>query len=75
MSLPKNLSGSITKNKFRMELLWRVSKIIVIHKVNEDYSVIFNFKCDIELHKELELFFIKLKLRNLEILIKIIYAK
>ena len=47
MALPKDLSGSITKNRFRMELLWGVSKIIDAHKESGDYSVIFDFKCDI----------------------------
>ena len=61
MALPKDLSGSITKNRFRMELLWGVSKIIDIHKKNEDYTVIFDFKCDIELHKEEEMFFYQIK--------------
>lgn len=64
MSLPKDLSGSITKNRFRMELLWGVSKIIDIHRGNEDYSVIFDFKCDIELHKEQELFFYQIKTKK-----------
>lgn len=64
MLLPKDLSGSITKNRFRMELLWGVSKIIDIHKGNEDYSVIFDFKCDIELHKEQELFFYQIKTKK-----------
>lgn len=64
MSLPKNLSGSITKNRFRMELLWGVGKIIDMHKGNEDYVVIFDFKCDIELHKGQELFFYQIKTKK-----------
>ncbi|WP_018659249.1 DUF4297 domain-containing protein [Allofustis seminis] len=64
MALPKDLSGSITKNRFRMELLWGVSKIIDAHKESEDYSVIFDFKCDIELHKEQEMFFYQIKTRK-----------
>ncbi|KGF08006.1 hypothetical protein HMPREF1634_01315 [Tissierellia bacterium S7-1-4] len=64
MALPKDLSGSITKNRFRLELLWGVSKIIDAHKEREDYSVIFDFKCDIELHKEQEMFFYQIKTRK-----------
>lgn len=75
MALPKDLSGSITKNRFRMELLWGVSKIIDAHKESGDYSVIFDFKCDIELHKEQEMFFYQIKQENLEILMKIICVK
>lgn len=64
MALPKDLSGSITKNRFRMELLWGVSKIIDAHKESGDYSVIFDFKCDIELHKEQETFFYQIKTKK-----------
>lgn len=64
MALPKDLSGSITKNRFRMELLWGVSKIIDAHKESGDYSVIFDFKCDIELHKEQEMFFYQIKTKK-----------
>lgn len=64
MALPKDLSGSITKNRFRLELLWGVSKIIDAHKEREDYSVIFDFKCDIELQKEQEMFFYQIKTRK-----------
>ena len=48
MNLPKDLSGSISKNRFRLELLWGIGKIIDAHKENDDYAVIFDFKCDIE---------------------------
>lgn len=41
MSLPKDLSGSISKNRFRLELLWGISKIIDVHKEDSDYTVVF----------------------------------
>ena len=61
MSLPKDLSGSISKNRFRLELLWGISKIIDAHKEDDDYTVIFDFKCDIELHRQNEMYFYQIK--------------
>ena len=39
MNLPKDLSGSIAKNRFRLELLWGISKIIDEHKANNEYTI------------------------------------
>lgn len=64
MSLPKDLSGSITKNRFRLELLWGISKIIDVHKEKCDYTVIFDFKCDIELHLQDEIDFYQIKTKG-----------
>ncbi len=50
MSLHNDLSGSISKNRFRVELLWGVSKMFDIFETNEDFTVIFDNVCDIELH-------------------------
>ena len=61
MGLPNDMSGSISKNRFRLELLWGISKIIECHKSCSDYTVIFDFKCDIEVHKEKNLEFYQLK--------------
>ncbi|WP_457826323.1 dsDNA nuclease domain-containing protein, partial [Staphylococcus aureus] len=60
----KDLSGSIAKNRFRLELLWGISKIIDEHKANNEYTIIFDFKCDIELHKEDELDFYQIKTKK-----------
>lgn len=64
MSLPKDLSGSISKNRFRLELLWGINKIIESHKAKVDYIVIFDFKCDIELHRGDELCFYQIKTKK-----------
>ncbi len=61
MSLDTDLAGSRSKNRFRLELLWGVSKMIDIHKQNVDYSVVFDFKCDIEIHKDNEFEFYQIK--------------
>lgn len=49
MSLPHDLSGSRTKNRFRLELLWGISKILDLID-NEDFTVVFDYACDIEVH-------------------------
>lgn len=64
MNLPKDLSGSIAKNRFRLELLWGIGKIIDEHKANNEYTIIFDFKCDIELHKDDELDFYQIKTKK-----------
>ena len=61
MNLPKDLSGSISKNRFRIELLWGINKIIEAHKELDDYTVIFDFKCDIELHQKDAISFFQIK--------------
>ena len=75
MNLPKDLSGSIAKNRFRLELLWGISKIIDEHKANNEYTIIFDFKCDIELHKEMNWIFTKLRRKKVVIIIQIIYVR
>lgn len=64
MNLPLDLAGSRTKNRFRVELLWGISKIIDAHKMYEDYTVVFDFKCDIELHYQNGLDFYQIKTKN-----------
>lgn len=61
MGLPDDMAGSISKNRFRIELLWGISKMIECHKAGTDYTIIFDFKCDIEVHKEEELEFYQIK--------------
>lgn len=56
MNLPKDLAGSVAKNRFRMELLWGINAMIDAHKELENYAIVFDFRCDIELHKENEIF-------------------
>ena len=66
MSLSADLAGSITKNRFRIELLWGINKLIDAHKENSPYTVIFDFKCDIELHKHDEIEFYQIKSKKKE---------
>ena len=41
MNLPLDLAGSRTKNRFRVELLWGISKLIDAYKQYDDYTVVF----------------------------------
>jgi len=51
MATPPDMSGSIAKNRFRVEVLWGVEKLLdCLDKGVNDFSVIFDYRCDIELH-------------------------
>ena len=47
--IPYDLSGSISKNRFRQELCWGISKMFDLFD-KEDFCVVFDYKCDIEIH-------------------------
>lgn len=49
MSLPYDVSGSLSKNRFRLELLWGISKMLDVYE-NENFIIIFDYVCDIEVH-------------------------
>lgn len=51
LSLPHDMSGSVSKNRFRMELLWGISKMIDIYD-SGDFTMVFDYACDIEIHYE-----------------------
>ena len=48
--LPYDLSGSRSKNRFRVELLWGVSVMLDLMKENRDFTVVFDYVCDVEIH-------------------------
>ena len=50
MSLLSDMSGSISKNRFRIEVLWGISKMFDMYKEYEDFTVVFDNVCDIEIH-------------------------
>ena len=50
VELPYDLSGSRTKNRFRIELLWGVSVMLDLIKEDKDFTVIFDYVCDVEIH-------------------------
>lgn len=63
--LPYDLSGSRSKNRFRIELLWGLEKMINFHKANINYTMVFDYACDIEAHLDGNNFeFYQLKTQN-----------
>lgn len=48
--LPKDMSGSVSKNRFRLELLWGVNKFIDLLIEENDFTMVFDCVCDIEVH-------------------------
>ena len=48
-TIPYDLSGAVSKNRFRQEILWGVSKMFDLFD-KSDFCVIFDYKCDIEIH-------------------------
>ncbi|MBW7475269.1 DUF4297 domain-containing protein [Paenibacillus oenotherae] len=65
MNLPYDLSGSLSKNRFRNELLWGLKRIFEIYKSGKDFTAVFDYKCDVELHIEDNQFeFYQLKTQN-----------
>lgn len=47
--IPADTSGSSSKNRFRLELLWGASKMFDLFD-KDDFYVVFDYKCDIEVH-------------------------
>ena len=60
-SLPHDLSGSRSKNRFRAELLWGVSKMLDLMEEDQDFTMVFDYVCDIEVHYENGLEFFQIK--------------
>ncbi|WP_167544415.1 dsDNA nuclease domain-containing protein [Paenibacillus xylanexedens] len=50
MNLPYDLSGSMAKNRFRIEMLWGLKKVLELLKNNNEFIILFDYKCDIEIH-------------------------
>ncbi len=47
--IPCELSGSMSKNRFRLEMLWGASKMFDLFD-QDDFCVVFDYKCDVEIH-------------------------
>lgn len=60
MTLPYDTSGSRSKNRFRVELLWGISKILDSYNTS-DFAMVFDYVCDIELHMNNNFEFYQLK--------------
>ena len=60
MALPFDTSGSRSKNRFRVELLWGISKMLDTYSIS-DFTMVFDYVCDIELHMNNNFEFYQLK--------------
>lgn len=63
--IPADLSGSISKNRFRLEMLWGASKMFDLFD-RDDFCVIFDYKCDVEVHFSDALEFYQLKTHKVQ---------
>ncbi|MGD6874241.1 dsDNA nuclease domain-containing protein [Sutcliffiella horikoshii] len=61
MNLPFDLAGSRAKNRFRNEILWGLKKILELFKEDAEFTVVFDYSCDVEVHKEDRFEFYQLK--------------
>jgi hypothetical protein len=41
MNLPYNLSGTMSKNRFKNEILWGIHKILELYKYDKDFNMVF----------------------------------
>lgn len=64
MNLPFDLSGSRSKNRFRNEILWGLKRMLELYKENDEFIVVFDYVCDVEVHKEDGLEFYQVKTQN-----------
>lgn len=65
MSIPYDLSGAASKNRFRLEILWGASKMFDLYD-KEDFCIIFDYKCDIEIHFRDSLEFYQIKTHKVQ---------
>lgn len=50
LQLPSDLSGAMSKNRFRNELLWGMEKLFEVYPKVDDFAIVFDYVCDIEVH-------------------------
>lgn len=60
-----DVSGSMSKNRFRQELLWGASQMFDLFD-KEDFCIVFDYKCDIEIHYNDSLEFYQIKTHKIQ---------
>lgn len=63
--IPFELSGASSKNRFRLEMLWGANKMFDLFD-KDDFCVIFDYKCDIEVHFNNSLEFYQIKTHKVQ---------
>lgn len=61
MNITSDISGSRSKNRFRNEMLWGLSKVFDAYTQQEEFVVVFDYVCDVELHYGNTLSFYQMK--------------
>ena len=64
LNLPAELSGSVAKNRFRWEMLWGLHRIFEVYDTTEDFTVIFDYVCDVEIHTPNDSTYYQIKTRK-----------
>lgn len=64
-SIPHDLSGAASKNRFRLEMLWGISKMFDLYD-EPDFCVVFDYKCDVEIHFNDSLEFYQVKTHKVQ---------
>ena len=57
----KDLSGAIAQNRFKFQRYWAIKKIYDLYMQPDDFTVIFDFACDIDVFINDELHFFQVK--------------
>ena len=63
--IPYDLSGAASKNRFRLEMLWGASKMFDLFD-KDDFCIVFDYKCDIEVHLDTSLEFYQVKTHKIQ---------
>lgn len=63
--IPFDLSGASSKNRFRLEMLWGASKMFDLFD-KENFCIVFDYKCDIEVHLGNSLEFYQVKTHKIQ---------
>lgn len=45
-----DLAGSRSKNRFRFEIFWGLSKFLEVVRTSDDFTMVFDYVCDVEVH-------------------------
>lgn len=63
-NLPYDLAGSRAKNRFRNEILWGFKKMLELYKKDFEFTIVFDYCCDIEVHTKEGFEFYQVKTQN-----------
>lgn len=63
--IPHDLSGAMSKNRFRQELFWGISRMFDFFD-RESFHIVFDYKCDIEMHLEDSIEFYQIKTHKVQ---------